>query len=203
MKVFVWFCLLTFPALASCTTKSGDAKALKTFTSPDGAFRFRYAQLLFRCQVGNERTSGAEPENTCAGQQSVCDDDDDSNTILACFGYPGMRAAFAVAEIPAANTESVCLRGPEDWPMEVRGIRTIHGVKFKAFEVSTAWTSGGLSGDLYRTFRLNKCYELGIRSIRSARNEDETGNKVERTKRQAIELGKRLDEPLKSFRFLE
>jgi|ERR1035441_8336581 hypothetical protein len=134
---------------------------------------------------------------------SICDDDDDSTLTLACFGYPQEEATFAVEEVKDALTESACLKGPEDWPMETRGIRTIHGVKFKMFEVSSAWTGGGLRGQLYRTFHASKCYELGIRSIWSSHNNDESDDNSKSLKVAAVEVRKCLKQALNSFRFLK
>jgi hypothetical protein len=134
---------------------------------------------------------------------SICDDDDDSTLTLACFGYPQKEATFAVAEVKDALTESACLKGPEDWPMETLGIRTIHGVKFKVFEVSSAWTGGSLSGQLYRTFHASKCYELGIRSVWSSHNNDESDYNSNSLKLAAVEVRKCLKQALNSFRFLK
>jgi hypothetical protein len=203
MKVIVAVFLLTFPVLLSCATSKGAANQLKTFLSPDGAFQFTYSQILFRCPQRNEPEDKSEPPGTCEGQQSVCDDDDESTSTVVCLGYPERAAAFAVAQIKEAKTEVACMKGPEDWPMEMHGTRTIHGVKFKVFDVSTAWTSGGLNGELYRAFRLNKCYELGIRRIRTSVLAYESGDIVQPTKEDAIRVGNRLEEPLKSFRFLK
>jgi hypothetical protein len=131
---------------------------------------------------------------------SICDDDDDSLSTFVCLGYPSMENTFAVAEVKEAKTVGACLKGPEGWPMSVHGTRIIRGVRFRLFEVSTAWTGGGLTGELYRTFHLNKCYELGIRSVWSHYNEDETS---ETAKKYALDVHSRLEEPLQSFRFLK
>jgi hypothetical protein len=202
MKAIVALCLLAFPFLSYCATKRSDANELKTFVSPDGAFRFRYSQILFRCPQGNEPKDGSEPAGPCVGQIPICDDDDDSTFTIVCLAYPEGGPAFAVAEVKEAKTEGACLKGPEGWPMEMHGTRTIHGAKFKVFEVSTLSMGQGLDGELYRTFHLGKCYELGIRTIWSTDNEDETGNVIEPTKAEAMRVDNRLEECLKSFRFL-
>jgi len=202
MKIFVAVFLLAFPVLSSCATPKNEANHLKTFVSPDGAFQFKYPLILSRCSQVDEPEDRWEPPGACEGQQTVCDDDDESTSTLVCLGYPEEEAAFAVAEVKQAKTEAVCMRGPDDWPMKLHGIRTIHGVRFKVFEVSTPWTSGGLNGELYRTFHLNKCYELGIRRIRSSARDEDSGKMTGPTNEDAKRVGNCLEEPLKSFRFL-
>lgn len=203
MKIVVFFCFLTFPVGIFCATSTVDSKELKTFTSQDGAFQFRYSQILYWCQSDSVQEDQSEPVGTCESQMSICDDDDDSTLTLACFGYPHEVATFAVAEVKDVLTESTCLKGPVDWPMETHGIRTIHGVKFKVFDVSSAWTGGGLRGQLYRTFHASKCYELGIRSAWSSHNNDETDDNNKSSKVAAIEVRKCLKQALNSFRFLK
>jgi hypothetical protein len=203
MKIIVALCLLAFPVLLFPAAKQSDANVLKTYVSPDGVFRFSYSQILFRCPQGNEPEDQSEPPGTCESQMSICDDDDDSTLTLACFGYPEMGATFAVAEVKEAKTEDACLAGPVGWPMVMHGTRIIHGVRFKVFEVSSAWTGGGLSGKLYRTFHLSKCYELGIRSVRSSNSQDDPDEVSRPTNKDAVEVRTRLEQPLKSFRFLK
>ncbi len=200
MKVIVAICLLIFPVWICCATKIVDPDVMNTFTSPDGAFRFQYSQILYSCQLDNKAEDALEPEGTCFGQMPICDDDDDSTYTITCLGYPKMEAAFAAAVIKDATSESACLKGPEDWPTDIRGFRIIHGVKFRVFEISSAWTSGGLHGELYRTFHANKCYELGIRSIRSSHSND-PDNTDRPTKKENRAVQKRLEQPLNSFRF--
>jgi len=201
MKVIVALCLLMFPAWLSRATNKADPNVMRIFTSPDHSFSFRYSQILYRCQLGKEADDANEPPGTCSGQMTICDDDDDSTYTFVCFGYPEMEAAFAVAEVKDVS-ESVCLKGPKDWPMKTRGVRVIHGVKFRVFEVSTAWTSGGLDGELYRTFHAKKCYELGIRSIRSSHwGYPEEAKEPALKETRAIQ--ERLKRPLNSFKFLK
>jgi hypothetical protein len=202
MKVIVALCLLAVPTWLSGATKKIDPNVLRTFTSPDSSFEFRYLPILYRCQLDKETDDADEPLGTCSGQMTVCDDDDDSTLTFVCLGYPKMAAAFAVAEVKDARSKSVCLKGPDDWPMEIRGVRIIHGVRFRVFEVSSAWTGGGLNGELYRTFHANKCYELGIRAIRWSHSDDPDEDNEPRPI-DNLSVQKRLSQALRSFRFLK
>jgi hypothetical protein len=192
------------------TNKTVDANVLKTFTSPDGDFRFRYSQALIRCTKSDEHEDRWEPYESCESQESACGEDE-ANT-LACFAYPMEKfgdsahrgvETFTAAEVKEAKTKDLCLKGPEDWPMNAGAARNINGVIFKLFEVQSAWTGGGISGELYRAFHSNKCYELGIWSAGSNPANFDSDETEKFTKEDAKELDLRLEQPLNSFRFLK
>src|SRR5437016_3035316 len=104
MKIFValCFCGLSF---ASAQTN------LRTFTSPDGVFRFKYSPMLARCtpERSQEGYSGSWfPPDPCMSQAGVCDDAGSRASTVACFAYPKdkfkdkptfIAAAFFIAEV--------------------------------------------------------------------------------------------------------
>jgi hypothetical protein len=195
------------------TNKTVDANVLKTFTSPDGDFRFRYSQLLVRCRESDRQENNWEPGDSCEAYHPVCYENGiQGSHTLACIAYPRDKfedaptfeaAAFVIAEIDDAKTQSDCLKGTPDWDTEPRdapGTKTIHGVKFKAFEVGEAGMNQGMYGDVYRNFHGNKCYELSIRSAYASPSLFDDINEF--TKEDSNEVNGRLDQALESFRFL-
>jgi hypothetical protein len=62
-----------------------ERTALKTFTSPDGVFQFKYPAKLVRCTLSSKEgwISGG-----CTSQGGVCDDPSSSVSTIVCFAYP-------------------------------------------------------------------------------------------------------------------
>lgn len=164
---------------------------LRTFTSPDGVFRFRYSPLLV------DRT--APPAGVCADTASPA-------TTIVCFAYPGFQdkptfggAAAFVAEVD--EPEQGCLAASHYW--DVRAVREtqINGVAFKVFHVSDAWMSHGQESSFYRVFHNTKCYELGVQFMTVSSGAFDPAVKP-LTRRDRDEVDRRLNEIILSFRFL-
>jgi hypothetical protein len=162
--------------------------APQTFTSPDGAFRFKYSPLLIRCTPQPEGQSGWRVPDECThSQEDPCGDIAGPTTTIVCFARPTheyFTGTFFVAEVqsgecieygpnttcrPAPMKRNDCLAGASNWwpldtpPSTTRGQDTrIDSVRAKLFRISDAWLSGGQSGEIYRVFHRRKCYELGI-----------------------------------------
>jgi hypothetical protein len=209
MRTLIALCLCGLSIPLSAQTP------LRTFTSPDGIFQFKYSDVLVDCaSLGKQenRTGSSVPE-ACMSQGSICGGMGSEESTVACFAYPKERfkdkdvfvaATFYVSEILSAKTEEVCLKGSPDWFVIKSEAETteINHITFKAFEISDNWTSGGQSGPAYRTFHKGKCYELGIQNVFSRAVYD-PGTVKKFTKKDSSEVGSRLRQPLNSFVFLK
>ncbi|MGA9391738.1 MAG: hypothetical protein WBV69_14975 [Candidatus Sulfotelmatobacter sp.] len=209
MRTLIALCLfgLTIPLPAQTP--------LRTFTSPDGIFQFKYSDMLVDCaSLGKqENGTGSSVPEACMSQGSICGGMGSEEATLACFAYPKERfkdkdifvaATFYVSEILSAKTEEVCLKGSPDWFVikSKAETTTINHITFKAFEIGDNWTSGGQSGPAYRTFHKGKCYELGIQNVVSRAVYD-PGTVKKFTKKDSSEVQSRLRQPLNSFVFLK
>ncbi len=189
--------------------------ALKTFFGAE--FTFQYASLLVPCEKKEQGTGDgyywAQP--SCNAYFPVCDDDASAGSeTVVCIAYPREKfadaptfeaAAFSVATISGVRSDKECLSGPQDWLPEWKkstGIETINQIKFKVFEVGEAGMSQGVSGQLYRAFHENKCYQLSIR-MANANEGAFDGDIVEFTKEDLDEVHSRLEQARDSFRFVE
>ena len=217
--------LITFLVCGLAIAGSAQ-ESLKTFTSPNGVFRFRYSDILINCvpqqtpassvesgiSEGNQAAVPSIPDS-CISQGTICDGPGSEGSTTACFAYPNERfkdkplfvaAAFYVSEIQSAKTETVCLKGSPGWLVINSKVRTttINHVNFKTFEIGDNWTSGGQSGPAYRTFHDGTCYELGIQS-NTSRAVFDPGTVKEFTKKDWSEVDGRLRQALNSFVFLK
>ena len=220
MKIFITF-LICGLAIAGSAQQS-----LKTFTNPDGLFRFQYSDMLINCMSQRALVSptesgiseGKQPvvpsyPDSCMSQGAICGGPGSEGSTLACFAYPQERfndkphfvaATFFVSEIRSAKAEMECLKGSPNWFVinSKAGPTTINHVVFKTFEIGDNWTSGGQSGPAYRTFHDGKCYELGIQTVIS-RAEYDPGTVKEFTEKDQSEVDGRLRQALNSFMFLK
>src|SRR5579863_9400111 len=109
MKILIALCLcgLSIPLPAQTT--------LRTFTSPDGIFRFKYSDALVnRASAGpHENGTGSSVPESCMTQGSICDGPGSGGRAMACFAYPKdefkdkphfVAASFFVSEIESAQT---------------------------------------------------------------------------------------------------
>jgi hypothetical protein len=209
-------------------TMGSAQAALRVFTSPDGAFRFKYSPLLVDCTklVPTKRPSSDVPKvflgkppalsvpDSCMSQGPMCVADESVARTVACYAYPKeefknkptfIAATFFVAEISGA-TESVCLQGSKYWdPNSLKSakVTNINGIPFKVFEVSDGWAGGGQCGSAYRVFHENKCYELGIQTANENSGAFDPGTFEEFTKRDGDKVQRRLREPLNTFVFMK
>ncbi len=202
---------------------------LRTFTSPDGAFRVKYSPALIRCTPQPVGQSRSWVPDECNSQDALCGDMAGSVSTIVCFARPTheyFAGAFFVAEVhanpcmerwpnpncrPLPMTRTDCLAGSPDWwpprtpPTTMRGKDTrIGSVQAKHFRISDAWTSGGQSGDIYRVFYAKKCYELGIQEagVTSTAFDPEEFEKIQRVATEDEErYSPLLWQALHSFRF--
>jgi hypothetical protein len=172
MKTFIALCLcgLSIPLSAQTT--------LRTFTSPDGIFRFKYSDVLVDCMSAGkqENGTGSSVPESCMSQGAICDGPGSEGSTMACLAYPKdkfedkphfVAASFYVSEIHSAKTEKKCLKGSPDWFVinSKAGTTTINQVIYETFEIGDNWAGSGESGPAYRTFHEGKCYELGIQIV--------------------------------------
>jgi hypothetical protein len=189
--------------------------ALRTFTSPDGMFQFKYSDVVVDCTSAalQENGTGSSVPESCMSQGQICDGPGSEGSTMACFAYPNERfkdkplfvaATFYVSGIQSAKTEGVCLNGSPDWLVLNSKVSTttINHVAFKTFVIGDNWMSGGQSGAAYRTFHNGKCYELGIQTSTS-RAVFDPGTVKEFTKKDWSEVEGRLRQALNSFVFLK
>jgi len=209
VKTLIALCIcgLSIPLPAQIT--------LRTFTSPDGIFQFKYSEVLVDCTSAGlqENGTGSSLPESCMSQGAICGGPGSEGSAMACFAYPKegfkdkplfVAATFFVSEIQSAKTEKVCLKGSPDWLVinSKAGTTTINHVTFKTFEIGDNWTGGGQSGPAYRTFHNGKCYELGIQTVTSRAVYD-PGTVKEFTKKDWSEVEGRLRQALNSFVFLK
>jgi hypothetical protein len=202
-----------------CIALLARAQAAKVFTSPDGAFRFKYGDILEDCTpqpttTPASRSGPAQPPSlpdSCIVQGESCDGPGSGGTTKACFAYSNRKykgsqfvaASFYVSEIDSDKTKAACLRGSRDWFVIKQGIITsINHIVFKKFEIGDNWTSGGQDGPAYRTFHNGRCYELGIQTFTSRAVYDDGPAKA-LPKKEWSEIERSLNEPLNSFVFLK
>lgn len=193
--------------------------ALQTFTSPDGAFQLKYSAALIRCTPQSKGDARWWIPDLCNSQAELCGDHASPNTTIVCFARPRQSeyftGAFFVAEVRAPEqpiTRKACLEGsPGWWPPETarkttRGQSTrINTINAKLFRVTDSWTSGFQTGEIYRVFHGNKCYELGIQDAgaTSTAFEPEQYEEIEKAaKEDDKNYGQLLPQVLHSFRFL-
>lgn len=153
----------------------------QTFTSPDGAYQFKYPEEpLIRCEL--DETAHEESYKTrsfrpwkpeiCSTYIPICDDTSISDTV-ACLVNPSVMydaesgsrlAAFFVAVVPEATSEKACLAGSKNWaaPRKKAQSATINGIHFRLFHIADNAAGHGMVGEIYRVFHHAKCYELGI-----------------------------------------
>ena len=185
--------------------------ALKTFTAPDGAFTFCYSDPLIHCEKNQQ---GDWTPDICFGY--VCDDvvqkaEGDLKSV-GCFAYPRDKftntpafqgATFSVEVVDGSATEKGCpaAKIPDVFDERV-GTTTIHGVSFEVLSYSTVGAGSGIDGRIYRAFHRGKCYQLGI--SRGYTNVVDFDPPVrELNEADDREVDSRLDQALKSFRFLK
>jgi hypothetical protein len=199
--------------LLVCGLSTGLAaqKELRSYTSPDGVFRFQYSRELVRCtfQKTGEGGSGNWVPDDCADQGFLCGTDESTNTF-ACVAYPSERfrnkpefgkAAFFVAKVADATSAVGCRQDPQGWVIDKREDRRLNGIPFRVFHTSDAWMSHSEAGEIYRAFHNGVCYEIGIQQVFvSAGAFDEPIARF--TKEDQAEVDRRLREALRSFRFL-
>lgn len=200
--------MLTTMLVFRLAVAASTPTSLKTFTSPDGAFRFQYPDILVNCM-----SSQNSANSSCMSQGSVCIGPGSEGATLACLAYPNERfrekpafvtATFYVSKIQAATLENRCLEKSPNWYVisAKASTTTINHIVFRTFEIGDNWTSGGQYGPVYRTFHAGTCYELGIQNVIS-RAEYDPGTVKQFTKKDSREVESCLRQALNSFAFLK
>jgi hypothetical protein len=205
MKTFIvfWFCML---AVLS------PAQRLKTYKSPDGAFRFKYSEILIDCSpLLTQGKADSSVTDACMSQAPVCDDGGGDAKTIACFAYPKdkfqdkptfIAATFFVARVPRLKSKQACLQKSPNWMVTGTRTATINGVHFGVFEIGDNWLGGGWRGPIYRAFHDGKCYELGLQTAMARGGyDDEVLKKF--TKQDAQDVDTKLKAALHSFEFVK
>lgn len=190
---------------------------LRTYTSPDRKFQFKYSEVLVPCmeQDLDEGKRGGWFPDSCNGYIPVCDErGDPANNTLVCFAFPATEfkdypmfeaATFSLAVIETARTERNCftqlLDEAIDKPGTVKFMR-INGVKFREFQTFVSAMNQGVKGHLYRSFHGGSCYQLSVRTETVPADLFDPGVK-ELSQKDWANVNGHLEECLKSFRFLK
>jgi hypothetical protein len=203
--IAICLCVLTIPVLAQTNAQ--------IFTSPDGDFQFKYSSALIHCT--QKPTKPGENvswvEESCTSQGDLCDDAT-SGTTIACLAYPKDKfkdkpafsaAVFFVGPVLTATTEKSRLETSQDWLVHNPQATKINGINARLFHTSDAWLSGADSGEIYRVFQNNKCYELGIQEVEASTGGLDSGTFQEYTAKDRTEVHATLQQPLDSFTFLK
>jgi hypothetical protein len=184
---------------------------LRTFTSQDGVFQFKYSPVLVHCEP-RRIEQGSPGSSWVPADACICDDTGGSASTIACFAYPKdsfkdkpafSGAAFFVADVGSATNEKTCLEGSQNWLIRDFQSTKVNSINFKHFRISDAWTSHSQTGDIYRVFHDNKCYELTIQEIKTNPAAYDSGTIKEFTQRDSDEVRARLMQALNSFTFLK
>jgi hypothetical protein len=190
---------------------------LKKFTAPDGAFTFRYSGQLIRCELKKQGTGDGyywdDPGEMCAAYHPVCDGSVyQDHTPIVCLAYPRNKftntaafeaATFSIEVMNNAATEKDCLAMPFDQALGARqSTTTIHGVSFAVFEFGEGGMNQSVSGHVYRTFHVGKCYQLGI-NVATAQAQVFDPPARDLTKSDWHEVNGRLEQARDSFQFVK
>jgi hypothetical protein len=206
MKALIALCFCGLSIALSAQT------TLRTFTSRDGAFQFKYSSTLIRCEILRaEKGEGNSwvPADACLSQVGICDDDDSPAVTTVCLAYPKYElkgkpefdsAAFFLAQV-AATTPKACFEAAPDWLVRNTENTVVGSVHARHFHTSDAGLGRNQEGDIYRVFHGKTCYELGIEVSTTDPGAFDPGTFNQFTKRDKAEVRARLKQALDSFRF--
>jgi hypothetical protein len=182
----------------------------KIFRSGNGAFQFRYAPELVRCETQDAKVT---PGSTWAPVEACrCNDPGGAAVTAVCFAYPKAKfkdkpvfhgASFFVATDAAATDAQSCFAGSASWG-DVRGdSATIGATAFQHFRVSDAGMSHYSESDIYRGFHAGTCYELVVQEMTTNPAVYDSGTIQEFTKEDDAEVMGTLTRALRSFQFVQ
>ena len=181
--------------------------ALRTLTSADGVFRFKYSPALVVCQREAPKGAGELGEWACG----PCNDIDSDWSTTACVVFPDERykdkpafsyGGFLVEEPKKEIAEKACLEAREGEQKQAQD-KLIRGVTFKVFQADNASMSHSDEWTIYRTYHRNKCYALTIRTGWTKTDTFDPGSFKKFTEKDAREVERRLSEPVETFEFLK
>ena len=207
LALVAWYVLT--PALSWA---EGHTVASKTFTAPDGAFSFRYWDQLVRCKPPN-RGDVWEPADICSAYHPVCDGSLVYEQYgVACFAYPRNKftntpafeaATFSVEILDTKKTDKSCLTFDPDFE-ERTGTKKINGVLFTVFGFVEGGMNQSVDGTAYRAFYKGKCYQLGVNFATFNDDPEDYDPPIRSlTERDVNEVNSKLEQALKSFKFLK
>ncbi len=189
-------------------TATGDAP--KIFRSSDGAFQFRYAPELIRCETQDAKvTPGSSwvPLDACK-----CNDPGGVALTSVCFAYPKEKfkdkpvfngAAFFLATDNTETDSQSCAARSASWG-DVKGeLAVIGAVEFVHYRVGDAGMSHYSNSDIYRGFRAGTCYELVVQEMTTNPAVYDSGTIQEFTKEDDAEVMGTLTRALRSFQFVQ
>ncbi len=216
MRVYLAACLLALSGglWAQETHTIRSQIALRTFTSPDGAFQFQYPELLTPCEQRKQQSGDGYywVQDSCGGYGGVCDDGADSNhDTLVCFAYPRNRytntpafqAAASAVGVIGVHEEKKCLAVSPNWNVDrIAKPAMIGSVLFNVYSTSSAGMSQGIDATIYRAFHAGKCYQLSI-AMAQANAKAFDPPVRELSKQDTKEVMRSLEQARDSFRFLK
>jgi hypothetical protein len=185
----------------------GRSSTQRTFTSGDGAFRFKYSYGLVACKQEAPKNAGEPGEWSCG----ACNDRDSSWKTTACLEFPkghlrfnsdSFYGRFVLEEPKEEVTEQSCLDAKKGGEKQAKD-KVIHGVKFKVFYPDQVSPSDNEEREIYRTYHRNNCYSLTIWKQWTGTNtwDPETFKKSRKEGERVLE--DLLADPVKTFEFLK
>ena len=207
MRILVAIVLTILPVASSAQTARPSNKTMKTYTSPDGTFRFLYSDVLVRCELRpQERGDGyywVQPE--CNSYHPVCGDLPKPVAPLVCVAYPRNQKTDSPTFEAAAFTASEVNESERQCTGElVRGGKTIEigSVRFYFGEETDGGMNQARHSKGYVTFRKGKSYAMTITVATADAGAFDPPPK-ELSKRDWAQINSRLEQARDSFRFLK
>ena len=201
---------VAFALISGVFLLTAAADAPKIFRSQDGAFQFRYAPELIRCETQDAKATASSawaPVDACK-----CNDPGGGAVTSVCFAYPKDKfkdkpvfngASFFVATDATATDARSCAAGSANWG-DVKGERaTIGAAEFVHYRVGDAGMSHYSNSDIYRGFRAGTCYELVVQEMTTNPAVYDPGTIQEFTKEDDAEVMGTLTRALRSFQFVQ
>ena len=165
---------LFYPAFLNARQPASRGSKRRTFTKPDGVFRFEYPGSFVSCKKDPNQSGWWIPGESCEAMIPVCSCVScKSADTVSCVAYPAGRikkgtnfqaATFSVNLLNKATTERECLSVAEPPPhVGTSRTETVNGAKLSVTELDGVGGGSLLDGYVYRGFHKKTCYELAIR----------------------------------------
>lgn len=179
-----------------CGAGTGNAQALPfSYANPNRGFSIRYAEdMVFVADKEKIQLLGYIP---------LCDPE----TSLACIVYPEsllpgrnfQGGGVAVGILSGRTSEAACLASENE--MGAEAPVTIGGHSFAAFRYGDAAMSHQSSGENYRAFVNNRCYQISTRINTTTFEVYEAGTIQRFTDAERAMVAQKLQEVVASFKF--